>query len=144
MVLHQYRKLNVVGYNDEKFPDSVSRHASVLGFKVESPTFATLFLILRKPSFPIHYNEQPVMKQKWVQNIKITRQQQRRWDSLFWFILHQLHIASWYETKYRYLNSRRVGVSCSTSPLEHACWRCESDLWCIYRWQSRTLLHSYQ
>jgi len=42
------------------------------------------------------------------------------------------------------LNSRRVGASCSASPLEHDCWRCELDLWCIYRWQVRTLFRSYQ
>jgi len=61
-----------------------------------------------------------------------------------WFTLHQLHIAAWYETKYRYLNSRRVGARCSASPLEHDCWRCELALRCTYRWQARTLFRSYQ
>ena len=54
----------------KRFPDSVCRHASVLGFKVESPTFATLFLILRKPIFRIHYKEQAAMKQKMNANYK--------------------------------------------------------------------------
>ena len=61
-----------------------------------------------------------------------------------WFTLDQLQIASCYETKYRYLNSRQVGASCSASPLGHDCWRCELVLWCIYRWQVRTLFRSCQ
>jgi len=56
----------------------------------------------------------------------------------------QLHIAAWCETKYRYLNSRRVGAGCCASPLERDCWRRESELSCIYRWQARTLFRSYQ
>jgi len=40
------------------------------------------------------------------------------------------------------LNSRLVGASCSASPLEHDCWRCELALWCTYRWQARTLFRS--
>ena len=47
-----------------RFLDFVSRQASVLGFKVESPAFVTLFLILQKPIFRIHYKEQAAMKQK--------------------------------------------------------------------------------
>ena len=35
----------------ERFSDFVSKHANVLGFKVESPVFVTLFLTIRKPSF---------------------------------------------------------------------------------------------
>jgi hypothetical protein len=58
--------------------------------------------------------------------------------------VHQLHITLWYEAKYRYLNSRRVGASYSASPLEHACWWSESGLWCTNRWQARSLFSSYQ
>jgi len=36
--------------------------ASGLGSKVESPAFAILFQILRKPRFRIHYKEQTAMK----------------------------------------------------------------------------------
>jgi len=36
--------------------------ASGLGSKVESPAFAILFQILRKPRFRIHYNQQTAMK----------------------------------------------------------------------------------
>jgi hypothetical protein len=46
-----------------RFSDFGLGHASVLGFKVESPAFATLFQTLRKPSFHIHYKKQPAMKQ---------------------------------------------------------------------------------
>jgi len=65
-----------------RFSDFVFGPASVLRFKVESPAFATLFQILRKSFFRIHYNEQPAINKKWVKNIKITKQHSKRWYSL--------------------------------------------------------------
>ena len=47
-----------------RLSEFVFRHASVLGFKVESPAFATVFLIIRMTRFHIHYNEQTAMKKK--------------------------------------------------------------------------------
>ena len=65
-----------------RLSEFVFRPASVLGFKAESPAFATLFLILRKPRFYIHYNHQHAMKQKMSTKYKITRQHSRGWDCL--------------------------------------------------------------
>jgi len=53
-----------------RFLDFVFGHASVLGFRVESPAFAILFQILRQPRFHTHYKQQHTMKQKFSKKYK--------------------------------------------------------------------------
>jgi hypothetical protein len=126
------------------FSDFFFRYASMLGFKVKGQHLLLHSRYYGSQVFTSITKSSPQWNKTWVQNIKITRQQPRRWTHYVWYTLQQLHIASWYETKYRYLNSRRVGASCSVWPLEHACWRSKSNLWCIYRWQAPKLFLSYQ